>query len=213
MWKLVIIVCLATSLHLNAEIKVLALAGSTREASVNKKLILEATNIAQNLEAKTFFVNFNEYPIPFYEGDLEMEKGMPENAKKLRRLMIQSDIILIASPEYNGSLPGILKNAIDWASRSETGEPSRDAFKGKKFVIMSASPGPGGGVRALTHLRTILENVGGTVISQQIVVPDAYNAFDEHGHLKNQKIKLELQQAIETAMHDEGKDSKESKKT
>lgn len=73
-----------------------------------------------------------------------------------------SGIILIASPEYNASVSGLLKNAIDWASRSETGSYSREAFNGKKFVIMSASPGSGGGAKGLTHLRAIIEALGGT---------------------------------------------------
>jgi NAD(P)H-dependent FMN reductase len=196
MWKLIIL-CLAFSAHLNAELKVVAFSGSAREGSVNQKLVTEAADIARNMNAKTTVINLKDFPIPFYEGDLEAKQGMPENAKKLRQLMIQSDVILIASPEYNGSLSALLKNTIDWASRSEKGAPSREAFAGKKFVIMSASPGSGGGARGLAHLKTILENVGGTVMPQQIVIADAYNAFDEHGHLKNPKSKQELQQAIE----------------
>ena len=120
--------------------------------------------------------------------------------KKLAR-MIQSNVILIASPEYNGSLSGVLKNTIDWASRNEEGEGSREAFKGKKFVLMSASPGPGGGANGLIHLRSILERIGGTVVPQQIIIPDAYNAFDDQGRLKDNKIKNELQQAIQAALN------------
>lgn len=199
MWKLVIL-CLAFSANLSAELKVVAFSGSTREGSVNQKLVTEAADIARNMNAKTTVINLKDFPTPFYEGDLEAKQGMPENAKKLRQLMIQSDVILIASPEYNGSLSGLLKNTIDWASRSEKGTPSREAFAGKKFVIMSASPGSGGGARGLEHLRKILENVGGTVIPEQIVIADAYSAFDEQGHLKNPKSKQELQQAIEKAI-------------
>lgn len=198
MWK-IIILCLAISAHLSAEVKVLAFSGSTRTDSVNQKLVAEAAELARSMNAQVTLINLKDYPIPFYEGDIEREQGMPENAKKLRQLMVQADIILIASPEYNGSLSGILKNAIDWASRSETAGSSRDAFKGKKFVIMSASPGSGGGARGLVHLRAILENIGGTVMPQQVVVADAYHAFDAEGHLKNQKLKGELQQLIEEA--------------
>lgn len=183
-----------------AEIKILAFAGSTREDSVNKKLVIEAADLAQQMKATTTVLDLKDYPIPFYDGDLEAEQGMPENAKHLRRLMVQSDIILIASPEYNGSLSGLLKNAIDWASRSEQGGSSREAFKGKKFVIMSASPGSSGRAKGLGHLRAILEHIGGTVMPQQVVVAGAYQAFDEQGHLKDLKVKVELQQLIEATM-------------
>lgn len=201
MWKLMIILCVACSAALGAEIKVLAFAGSTREDSYNKKLVSEAANFARQMKANVTVIDLKDYPIPFYDADLENAQEMPAKAKQLRQLMIQSDVILIASPEYNGSLSAVLKNAIDWASRSETGEGSRDAFKGKKFVIMSASPGSGGGARGLAHLRTIIENIGGTVIPQQVVVPDAYKAFDDQGHLKSEKIKQELQQLIQTTMN------------
>lgn len=200
MWKLWIILCIALSANLHAEIKVLAFSGSTREDSVNKKLVIEAANLARQMHANVTMIDLKDFAIPFYDGDLEVRDGMPIKAKQLRQLMVQSDLILIASPEYNGSLSAVLKNAIDWASRSEEGGSSRDAFKGKKFMIMSASPGPSGGARGLGHLRTIIENIGGVVIPQQIVVPDAYRAFDEKGCLKNQKLKIELQQILESVI-------------
>jgi len=118
----------------------------------------------------------------------------------LRKLMIQSDVIMIASPEYNGSLAAVLKNVIDWASRSEEKNSSRDAFKGKKFLLLSASPGAGGGARGLVHLRTILTNMGGTVLDEQITVPNAYSAFDEQGKLKDPTVKKALLEAIKTSM-------------
>lgn len=194
------ILCLACSASLCAEKKVLAFAGSTREGSTNKKLVIEAANIARQMNANVTVIDLKDYPLPFYDEDLETNQGMSPKASQLRQLMIQSDVIFIASPEYNGSLSGILKNAIDWASRSEQGSGSTDAFKGKKFAIMSASPGSGGGARGLTHLRTIIENVNGTVIPQQVVIPDSYNAFDEQGHLKNENQKKELSKLVQTAI-------------
>ncbi|MDP1836408.1 MAG: NAD(P)H-dependent oxidoreductase [Chlamydiales bacterium] len=202
MWKWMIVFCVAFSATLNAEIKVLAFAGSTREDSVNKKLVVEAAKIARQLHAKVEVVDLRDYPIPFYDEDLETSQGMPIKAKQFRQLMINSDVILIASPEYNGSLSAVLKNTIDWASRGENGGGSREAFKGKKFVIMSAAPGPGGGARGLVHLRAIIENIGGTVLPQQVVVPGAYNAFDEQGRLKDEKVRRELEQLIRTAINE-----------
>lgn len=201
MWKWMILFCVAFSATLNAEIKVLAFAGSTREESVNKKLVVEAAQIARQLHAKVKVVDLKDYQIPFYDEDLENKEGMPIKAKQFRQLMIDSDVILIASPEYNGSLTAVLKNTIDWASRGENGGGSREAFKGKKFAIMSAAPGPGGGARGLTHLRAIIESIGGTVLSQQVVVPDAYNAFDEQGHLKDAKVKKEIRKLVDVAVN------------
>lgn len=201
MWKWMIALCMVFSATLSAEIKVLAFAGSTREDSVNKKLVCEAAKIARQMQANVTVVDLKDYPIPFYDEDLETREGMPIKAKQFRQLMIQSDIILIASPEYNCSLSAVLKNAIDWASRSENGESSRKAFKEKKFVIMSASPGAKGGARGLMHLRAIIEDIGGTVLPQQVVVPDAYNAFDEQGCLKNEIRKKEIEQLMHAAIN------------
>lgn len=201
MWNWMIVLCVAFSTTLSAEIKVLAFAGSTREDSVNKKLISETAKIARQMQADVTVVDLKDYPTPFYDEDLEIKEGMPNKAKQFQQLMLQSNVILIASPEYNGSLSAVLKNAIDWASRSVNGGGSREAFKRKIFIIMSASPGSSGGARGLVHLRAIIENLGGTVLPQQIVVPDAYNAFDEQDRLKNEKVKKEIEQLIHVVIN------------
>ena len=197
-WILAIsLTCLAT---LSAETKVLAFAGSTRADSVNKKLIQEAAEIATKKGANVTVINLGDYPLPFYDGDLETKEGMPVNAKKLRHLMQESQVILIASPEHNSSIPALLKNALDWASRSEKGGSSREAYKGKKFVLLSASPGKSGGQRGLVHLRSIIEDVGGEVLSEQISVPNAYTAFDTQGHLVDPQATQLLQNLIQKAL-------------
>lgn len=182
---------------LSAETKVLAFSGSLREGSLNKKLVIEASEIARQMGAKVTVINISDYTAPLYDGDLEAKSGMPAKAKQLRQLMIESNAIMIASPEYNGSLSAALKNVIDWASRSEDGKPSREAFKGKKFALMSASPGAGGGARGLAHLRSIIENVGGTVIQKEVIVPNSFEAFGADGKLKNQQTKQELKQLVQ----------------
>jgi chromate reductase len=162
---------------LSATTKVLAFSGSTREESYNQKLINDAAKIASSLGAEVTVIHLNDYPMPFYDGDLEAKNGLPEYAKKLRNLMIASDAIIIATPEYNNSISAVLKNSIDWASRSETGTPSRAAFSGKRFALMSASPGSHGGIRGLTHLKAIIEDIGGSVISKQLALPSAHIYF------------------------------------
>jgi len=166
--------------------KILALAGSAREESVNKKLIRFAAKDIQNADVTV--IDIRDYPIPLYDGDLEAAEGLPKNAKILKKMFIEHDGFLIASPEYNSSVSGVLKNLIDWVSRPENSDPVYlVAFKGKAAAIMSASPGNLGGLRGLFHLRSILSNVGTLVLPDLVTVRNAYEAFDEHGNLKDVK--------------------------
>lgn len=176
-------------------------AGSTREGSLNKKLAKEAVRVAEGLGANVFFVDLLDYPMPFYNGDLEKNEGMPEIVKAFRRLMVNSDVIMIASPEYNASFSALLKNALDWSSRGEAGGSSREAFKGKKFVLMSAVAGSKGGARSLLQLKAVIEDVGGQVLPEQVVVNKANDAFDEHDHLKDPAIIEQLNKAVSAAIN------------
>lgn len=201
MWKsFLLILCVFSATAANAQTKVLSFAGSSRNDSVNKKLAIEAARIAGELGAEVKFIDLKDYPIPIYNEDFEAANGMPENARSVQRQMAESQVILIASPEYNSSLPALLKNTLDWASRSETNGATREAFKGKKFVIMSAVPGNGLKVKGLDHLRTIIEAIGGTVLPYQIIVPNAYDAFDDKGMLKDQKLSIHLKQVVEESI-------------
>lgn len=130
--------------------------------------------------------------MPFYDGDLEQKEGMPKNAKRLRDLMSASDGIIISTPQYNASIPAVLKNALDWVSRDKTGA----AFQGKKFALMSASPGKKGGAKALEHLRVVIEDCHGTVISAELALPFSHQAFNESGQLQNAEVKQKLKQEI-----------------
>jgi chromate reductase, NAD(P)H dehydrogenase (quinone) len=197
MLKWIIVAALAISGPLAAETKVLALAGSTRKDSNNKKLVREAAELARHMGASVTIIDLSDYPIPFYDGDLETTKGMPDNAKRIRSMMVASNAIIVASPEYNGSVSAVLKNMIDWASRSEKGGPSRQAFAGKKFAIMSSSPGQGGGARSLKHLQEIIENVGGEVVPKMVSVPNANSAFNAQGRLANPDMERELSEEIQ----------------
>ncbi len=116
---------------------------------------------------------------------------------------------MIASPEYDASIPGILKNAIDWTSRDEKAQYSSDPYKGKKIAIMSASPGKGGGARALVHLRTILQAVDGDVIKDQVSVPQAYKAFDAKGKLVSAETNKKLQEEVQQLLNSVPKSSSE----
>jgi NAD(P)H-dependent FMN reductase len=197
MFKNILLACLIITSSLFAETKVLTFAGSTRQESFNKKLAIEAGEIAKQMGAQVTHIDLRDLNIPFYDEDLEKSEGMPEGVKKLRQLMIESDKIIIASPSYNGSISGVLKNAIDWASRNEDGNGSREAFKGKMFLIISTSPGEKGGVNGLRHLREVIINIGGEVIEGEFGVPNANTSFDSQGKIQDPELKEQLKINIE----------------
>jgi len=165
-------------------IKVLAFAGSTRKDSFNKLLVKAAQKGAEAEDVEVTFIDLADLPMPLLDQDLELEQGIPANALKLKHLMIESDGFLVSSPEYNGSFSGVLKNAIDWASRPSDGETSLQCFKDKVVIVMSASPGALGGIRGLPHVRTLLSGLGCLVLPKQLAVGKAFEVFDENGAVK-----------------------------
>jgi chromate reductase len=171
---------------LTQKAKLLAFSGSARKASFNKKILKTAVQGAKDAGAEVTIVDLADFPMPLYNGDLEATEGLPENAKKFKKLMIESDGFLIAAPEYNSSITPLLKNAIDWVSRPEDGEASLIAFKGKVAALMSASPGGFGGLRGLVHVRAILGNIHVLVIPDQVAVPVVHEALNEDGSFKDQ---------------------------
>jgi chromate reductase len=174
--------------------RILCFAGSLRRGSLNKKLVKVAMSGAAETGAQVTFVDLADYPMPLYDGDIEEAKGLPEEAKRLKQLMKSHQAFLISSPEYNSSISGALKNAIDWASRPEPGEKQLECFKGKIAGIMAASPGALGGLRGLVTVRSILENIGVMVIPDQIAISQANDAFDSNDNLTDQKKAEQVKQ-------------------
>lgn len=174
-------------------VKILVFAGSTRTDSYNKKLAKIAGKGAETANAHITFVDLRDYALPLYNEDLETEHGLPANAHRLKAMMLSHQGFLIASPEYNSSISGVLKNAIDWASRPVEGEAPLACFKGKVCALMSASPGALGGLRGLVPLRALLQNIGVLVLPDQVAVPKAYDAFDETGNLKDAKQQASIE--------------------
>ncbi|MEX2285719.1 MAG: NAD(P)H-dependent oxidoreductase, partial [Planctomycetaceae bacterium] len=166
-----------------AAARILAFAGSLRKDSYNKRLVRIAAAGATAAGATVTLLDLRDFPLPLFDEDLEREQGLPENAANLKRLFIEHDGFLIASPEYNSSITGVLKNTIDWVSRRVEGEAPLVAYKGKTAALMSASPGALGGLRALVHVRAILGNIGVLVLPTQVAVPKAMEAFDADGKL------------------------------
>ncbi len=168
--------------------RILAFSGSTRIDSFNARLVRVASAAARDAGAEVTDINLRDFPMPVFDQDFEAEHGKPEHAKKLTQLMVDHDGFLIASPEYNSSISGVLKNAIDWVSRpdDENSAPLA-AFRGKVVTLMSASPGGLGGLRGLVHVRAILGNIGCIVLPDQVAVSSAHKAFNDDGTLADEK--------------------------
>ncbi|MBT8099942.1 MAG: NAD(P)H-dependent oxidoreductase [Gammaproteobacteria bacterium] len=165
--------------------KILAFSGSARTSSFNQTLVENAARAAESAGAEVRLINLRDFPMPIMNQDLEREQGQPEHGTRLKELMIEHDGFLIASPEHNSSIPALLKNAFDWASRRVGDEAPLIAYKGKTTALLSASPGRLGGLRGLVHVRAILGNLGAFVLPEQHAVSSANKAFDDDGRLVN----------------------------
>lgn len=172
--------------------KIIAFAGSTREASFNKRLVKIAADGARAAGADVTLIHLRDFPLPLYDGDLEANEGLPENAQKLKALFLENQGLLISSPEYNSGMSAVLKNTIDWVSRSAPGEGGLAAYRDKVAGLIAASPGRLGGIRGLAHLRQILSNVGVLVLPQQQAVGAAGQAFDDAGELADSELQTRV---------------------
>jgi NAD(P)H-dependent FMN reductase len=168
-----------------AAARILAFAGSARVESLNKKVLAVAVAGARAAGAEVTLVDLREYPLPIYDGDWEVEHGLPDVARALRGLFLEHRGLLIAAPEYNSSITPLLKNTIDWVTRTDGARPSLECFEGKVAGLVSAGPGNFGGLRGLVHVRSILGNIRVLVVPEQVAVPRAGEAFDETGKLKD----------------------------
>jgi NAD(P)H-dependent FMN reductase len=166
--------------------RILAFAGSTRADSYNKKLVGLAAVGARIAGADVTVIDLRDYPLMCYDADQEATDGLPANARKLKQLFLAHGGLLIASPEYNSGISGVLKNTIDWVSRPESADdPPLACFAGKTAALLSASPGPMGGWRGLLQLRLLLGNIKVLVLPDQISVPHAHEAFHPDGTLRD----------------------------
>lgn len=182
--------------------KILAFAGSARKNSFNKKILQHAVKGARDSAGvEVTVIDLKEYPLPLYDGDLEEEQGLPENALKLKELFKNHQGFLIACPEYNSSITPLLKNTIDWVSRAIPGEAPLACFQGKFAGLMSASPGALGGLRALPILRSILSNIGVHVIPHQIAISKVHEALDETSSMKDEKLRSNLEKVGRDLAH------------
>ena len=166
--------------------KFLAFSGSTRKDSVNQKTAAVLAKAVAAAGESVEVINLGDFDMPIYQGDLEAESGLPEAATALKEKLLAADGFIIACPEYNGFMPPVLINAIDWCTRSAEASLSLDCFMGKTVFIAAASPGPGGGGRAAVHLKTMLSGIGAHVSPFPLTVPTAFSAFTEEGDFIDQ---------------------------
>lgn len=169
-------------------IKIVAFSGSSRKDSMNRKLLGNAVKAAEAAGAEVTVVDLGLLDLPVYDQDMEAEAGFPQAALDLKKTMRESDGFLIASPEHNSSYSTLLKNTIDWTSRSSgADDPGLSSYTGKYAAIMAASPGALGGLRGLFALRELLQNINVTVLSGMQAVGNGMQAFDDSGDLKDEK--------------------------
>lgn len=167
--------------------RILAFAASLRTGSLNRRLIAHAAEIAEREGAQVDLADFREFEMPLYDGDLERSAGLPPGAVALKRRVEMAEALMIASPEYNYSISGVLKNAIDWVSRARP-----MPWRGKSTYLLAASPSSMGGIRGLWQARIPLEGCGALVFPEMFALPHADEAFDEQGRLEDASLEERL---------------------
>ena len=170
---------------------VLVLLGSLRRGSYNRMTYAAATELAPPVMT---FTEADLRSLPFYDDDLRQDEGYPPPAQLLRDAIASADGVLIVAPEYNHSVPPVLKNAIDWASR-----PPDQPFKDKPVAIMGASTGRFGTVRMQSHLRQSLESLEAQpMVKPEVMVAFARTAFDDEGRLVDEKARGAIEAQLRT---------------
>lgn len=175
-------------------LNILALAGSMRLESFNRKALQIAKQIASELNGNVMELDLKTVNLPLFNADMGIN-GFPESVNKLKEKIASTDMLLIATPEYNHSIPGVLKNAIDWASHKT------NPFEGKTAAIFGASTGLNGTLRAQLHLRQVLAALSVDLVPQpQVFIRSASEAFLSNGSLVDKKIEQQLRQLIEVTL-------------
>jgi chromate reductase len=154
------------------KLKVLVFAASLRAESLNRKLSVLAARIAEQNGAIVDLASMRDFDVPSYDGDVEAARGIPSGARELQRRLVDCDAFIISSPEYNASMPGVLKNLIDWASRFRP-----QPFDARHGLLLSASPSLAGGNRGLWALRMPLEHLGSRIFPDMFSLSMAHKAF------------------------------------
>jgi chromate reductase, NAD(P)H dehydrogenase (quinone) len=156
----------------NPTLKVLVFGASLRADSLNRKLAALAARVAEQNGATVDHASMRDFDVPSYDGDVEKQGGLPKGAAEFKRRLDDCDAFIVSSPEYNGSMPGLFKNLIDWTSRYRP-----QPFDGKQGLLMSASPSMAGGNRGLWALRMPFEHLGARVYPDMFSLAQAHKAL------------------------------------
>ncbi|MCW5624896.1 MAG: NAD(P)H-dependent oxidoreductase [Burkholderiales bacterium] len=178
--------------------RLLAFAGSLRTESLNKKLARAGADYARAAGADVEFIDLRDFPLPLFDEDLETAEGLPPNARRLKDLLISHHGFLLSCPEYNGSIPGVLKNAFDWISRQHGDESGLVPYDGKVVALCSASPGQFAALRSLETTRNTLIHLGCWVVPKRVAVPKAHEVFAPDGTLKDDHFRKQLELVAQT---------------
>jgi chromate reductase len=169
-----------------AALKILVIPGSLRTGSLNAKLAAVAAHRLAQAGTDVTRISLADFPLPIYDGDLQTKSGVPKNAVDLKRLIGAHHGVLVVTPEYNASVPPLIKNTIDWVSRVQDPQESRgQVFRGRAFAIAAASHSRLGGARSLAALRLILAACQALVIPNQLALAFADEAYDDMERLKH----------------------------
>jgi NAD(P)H-dependent FMN reductase len=167
-------------------LKILVIPGSLRTGSLNARLAAAAAYEFAQAGAEVTCISLADFPLPIYDGDLQTKSGVPKNAVNLKRMIGAHHGVLIVTPEYNSSVPPLVKNTIDWVSRvHDVHETRGQVFRERAFAIAAASESRLGGTRSLAALRLILASCQATVIPNQFALSFAGNAYDDMDRLKH----------------------------
>jgi chromate reductase len=176
-------------------IRFLIFEASLRSGSLNDRLATLATTVVEQHAGTVDRARIKDFDCPTYDADDEKSEGVPAGAEQFRQRLEAVDAFVVASPEYNASMPGGLKNVIDWVSRV-TPQP----FNGKQGLLMSASPSMAGGNRGLWALRVPLEHLGARVYPDMFSLAQAHQAFDGSGRIANSMLQQRFERTIECFM-------------
>ena len=171
--------------------RVLAFAASLRRESLNRKLLGLVVDLVREAKVEVDLADFHDFDMPLYDADLQVSSGFPKGAQEMARRIQAADGLLIASPEYNYSMPGTLKNAIDWVSRLKP-----MPLRGKHGFLMAASGSLVGGIRGLWALRVPLEGLGVFLYPDMFALAQAPQALDEQGQLKDPEMQERLRKMV-----------------
>ncbi|OCW56081.1 NADPH-dependent FMN reductase [Hoeflea olei] len=174
--------------------KILVIPGSNRSGSFNVSLAAAVSVELARQGADVTRISLIDYPLPIVDEDLKAASGIPENAMKLGRLIAAQDGVFLCCPEYNSSIPPLLKNMIDWVSLiSKDGDRPFRPWAGRFVALGSASDGKLSGIRGLYHVRSVMMNVGTQVISEQCSLGGASKGFDEDGRIRDERTQSMLE--------------------